>query len=202
MPSNIAGYLIPTPTPAPLEDEAFEDFLQEVVVGITGITNTLVRPRWQSEPPNLPVHTVNWIAIGINSLGSDPGYGQPAIVHVDTGEGFDALQRMELVNALTSFYGPNGSSLLEIFKDGIFIPQNRAVLSTQGVALVEVGTPVFVPELIKQRWYRRFDLPVVFRREIRRNYSVLNLLRARGTISGAAEDRVVENDFDTDAVED
>jgi hypothetical protein len=55
--SRTAGYLGPRDTPQQLVDGAWDDFLHDVIAGTTGLDPTLVRPRWQSEPPNIPTDT-------------------------------------------------------------------------------------------------------------------------------------------------
>lgn len=60
------GFVQPNVTmPAPLAGTSLANFLQQMVSGITGIDQTLVRPRWQTEPPNRPAQATNWAAIGV-----------------------------------------------------------------------------------------------------------------------------------------
>jgi hypothetical protein len=197
--SRLAGYLGPDPSPEPLDDDALDVLLQNVVAGVTGLPGNLIFPRWQPEPPIHPPFGTDWVAIGITS---SPADWQPSIIHVSSNsthpDGFDAFQRMELDTLLCSFYGPNAGNHAALLRDGLFIDQNAAELRKHSMAVVEVRDMATVPELFRTRWLIRIDLEVVFRREIRRNYPVLNLLRAQGEILGG--DRPIEDDWDTNNV--
>jgi hypothetical protein len=181
--SRTAGYLGPDSSPAPLEDDAFDAVLQNIVVGITGLGSNLVFPRWQPEPSIHPPFGTDWAAIGVISTQSD---WQPSVIHVDSNsthpDGFDVFQRMEVDTLLCSFYGPNAGKNAAFLRDGLFIDQNVAELRKNSIGLVEIRDLATVPELFRNRWLNRIDMEVVLRREIRRNYPVLNLLQAHGQI--------------------
>ena len=51
--SSTGGFLLASSVNGDLNDNALIDFLQTVVVGITGFPGAMVRPR-QAEPPNIP----------------------------------------------------------------------------------------------------------------------------------------------------
>jgi hypothetical protein len=201
--SRTAGYLGPkgSPDPVPLESDPWEDFCQQLVAGVTGLPGNRVFPRWQIEEPNHPAIGIDWAAVGSTAVEAD---WQPAVIHVDVDtnnpDGVDYLQRMETNTLLVSFYGPNASAFAGMIRDGLFVEQNSAELRRSAVGLVEVQGFVRTPELFRQRWIQRVDVPIVLRREIRRNYPVLNLLRAQGTITanrpyGSTD--VLHDDFDT-----
>lgn len=194
--STTAGYLGPKVTPAPLEGDAWIDFLHDVVAGVTGLANELVRPRWQTEPPTHPEIGVDWAAIGITGARAD---WQPAIVHVDTGDGHDYFQRMEESTLLCTFYGPNSQTYASLLRDGLFIDQNAAALRSADVAVVEVQDFVRAPELFRQQYLDRTDVPVILRRAIIRQYPVLNLLSASGRVVGQGPGtHTVESDWTTE----
>lgn len=196
--SGTAGYIGPLVTPAPLEDLAWEDFLHDVIAGITDLPNNLVRPRFQQKPPATPNKTVNWCAFGVIEVIPD---WMPSITHVDTGDGYDKFERSEQSIILCSFYGPDCGKFAGLLRDGFFIDQNLAALRSAQVGLVEVRDPVLAPELFRQEYRDRTDLPVVLKRNILRHYPVLTLLRARGTIT--ANDpgsRTIESGWDTDNI--
>lgn len=181
--SSTGGYIAPDPATAPLEDAAFDNFLQQVVVGITGLPGPMVRPRWQPEPPNLPDFGTNWCAIGETDVRPDT---YAVVLHdgaANAGNGTDWLQRQEELDILASFYGPNCRSFCGLLRDGLQIPQNREALTGAGMNLVTTGAPRRVPVLIKDRWTDRIDLPFTVRRAVLRSYPVLNLLSAIGTVT-------------------
>src|ERR1700694_2060232 len=127
--SSTGGYLIPSAAPAPLEGQALLDFLQGVIVGITGLAGTMVRPVWQSGPPNIPDAGTAWCAFRITTR---PSSTFPHVKHDPAGQGADALQRHEALHVLCSFYdlgsGGQADGLAALLRDGLSIPQNREIL--------------------------------------------------------------------------
>lgn len=182
--SASGGYLRPI-TPAPAEDAALDDILQAACKGITGIDGALVRPRWQAEPPNLPPQDTDWAAIGVTKKPFDT-YVAEIQDGPEGGDGETILIRHESMEALVSFYGPNCQANASVFRDGLFIAQNREQLQAAGIELVEVGDLTRVPELIKNLWFDRCDVPFEVRRAVTRTYAVLNLLSAEGVVTSGA----------------
>ncbi|OVE94454.1 phage neck terminator protein [Allorhizobium ampelinum] len=174
--SATGGYLAPTST-QPADDDGLEDIIQAIVVGITGLDGTLVRPRWQPNPPKQPAQNANWCAIGVTRQQPD-SYG--AIVHSGSGDGSDTLQRHEYLDVLASFYGPQGQAYAGLFRDGLFIAQNREAMRANGLALYEANEIIAAPTLVNTVWNRRYDLSFRLRRQIDRTYDVLNILSADG----------------------
>lgn len=172
--SSTGGPLLPSS--GPLEGQALNRFIQQWIVGISGLDGTMVRPRWQTEPSNIPDAGEAWASIGISVVSSDDF---PFVDGVD-------LQRHEDLNLLCSFYdlGTNGlaSYYAALVRDGTAIPQNREVLTNAGMGLASVGALQAVPSLLKLRWLYRVDLPLVVRRAIQRNYDVLWVLSADGRL--------------------
>lgn len=177
--SATGGYLTPEASPAPLEGDAFEDFLQEVIVGISGLPSDMVRPRWTPEPANMPASGTNWAAFGISSWNADTYAIEQ---HSGLSDGSEILIRQETDEVLVSFFGPDAASYMALFRDGLQVSQNRYALSAAGVVLQKTGDPVNAPMLMKEKWMRRIDLPVTLRREIRRSYQVLSLLSASSVL--------------------
>jgi hypothetical protein len=195
--SRQAGYLGPQSPPDPLEDEAWTNFLQELVAGVTNIDPTLVRPRWQVRGVNIPdgaTETTNWAAIGITGVEAD---WMPAIQHVDSGDGYDDFQRNERVTLLCSFYGPAAGANASLLRDGLCIDQNLAALRAAAVAVIEVQDFVRSPELFRSLWRDRTDVNVILLRTVRRRYPVLTLLSAHGSVTGEPPGggRAVESDW-------
>lgn len=189
--SSTGGPLLPVEPPVPLEDDDLEEFLQGIIAAIAGIDGQWVRPRWQPEPPNIPPDGQDWAAIGITS--SEPD-AMPAVIHHSEGEGHDELQRHEELQVLASFYGPHANAYGSRLRDGFYIAQNREALFLAGMGLVNVGAALTVPVLLKQKWLVRVDVPVVIRRAVQRNYAVLNLRTANGTLIT----KYVSNPFQTE----
>lgn len=167
--SSTGGYL--SSTSVVLDDDGLDDFFQAVAVGVTGMAGAFVRPRYQKEPPVLPNVGTTWCSIGVTDREKDT-YG--AVIHdPDVG---DILQRHETLKVLASFYGPSAGGMAEVLSDGLQIAQNREVLQLAQMGLRETGQPVRVPELIKEQWLNRVDIPIFVRRAVTRTYPILNLL--------------------------
>lgn len=177
--SATGGYLSPETTPAPLEDADLGRFLQQVVVGITGLSGTFVRPRWQPGPPAQPKVDTDWCAIGVMSSTPDAG---PYIRHDPAGDGSDEVQRHTILEILASFYGPAGMSLAERLRDGLSIPQNGEVMRSVNMALVDVGGVITASDLVNAQFIPRYDTHFRVRRRITRVYPVLNILSLDGEI--------------------
>lgn len=181
--SSIGGFLQPFPVPAPLQGQALNRFIQQWIVNLSGLPGASVRPRWQVEPADIPNAGDAWAAIGVTGTLSDT---YPAVVHISSAKGRDQLRRNETLSVLCSFYdlGTNGlaDTYASLTRDNGLIGQNREYLGAQGFKLIEMGTETTVPSLLKQRWLYRVDLPLALRRQVTRDYAVLNLLEATGEV--------------------
>jgi len=191
--SASGGALAPENTPAPLEGEQLENFLQEWVVAVSGLGPTFVRPRWTPEPANIPDAGEAWCALGI---GLRSGDAFPYVGHVSTppndlgqaGPQYDELQNHELLQLLLSFYDLGAGALADTYaarmRDGCAIAQNREVLTRNGFGLAAVGQDLApIPVVFKQRWMYRVDLVILVRRIIVRRYPVLNIESMQGTLT-------------------
>lgn len=176
--SATGGYLAPA-APPPADDDALEDLLHDVFAGITGLDAALVRPRFQLEPADLPAVGENWCAFGITEQGPE---ANATVVHNATGDGADTLQRETDLEVLVSFYGPQAQGYAGILADGFQIAQNRDALKAAGMNFTATGRIVRAPELVKERWLDRYDVPVSLVRQVNRIYPVLNLLLGQGVI--------------------
>lgn len=175
--SATGGYLLPsttTPLPGGL---TLDEFVQTVLVGISGLTDTLVRPRWQTDPPKMPDVTVDWLAFGLTVFAPNDN----AYVDMDT-SGNQISQRHQNIRIQCSFYGPNAVDYATIVTDGFQIQQNLEALTLAGMGYVSTGEMITFPELINKRWFNRIEMDVDLRREISRVYPVLSILEASGTI--------------------
>lgn len=175
--SSVAGYLQPV-GPPPSEDTDLDSIFQQLIVGLTGLPGSMVRPRWQPVVPKQPEPTANWAAIGVTDIEHDANsYEQ----HDPSGDGSDTFIRHEILVVLCSFYGPNALNYAAQTRDGMYVAQNNATLDQYEMGLVEVGSMVAAPELVNQQWIRRFDLKMRIRRRIKRTYPILNILTAQVT---------------------
>lgn len=171
MTSAIAGYLTPT-APFPDYDTAFDDFFHDVIVGVTGIPNELVRPRWQMNPPTIPNFDTDWVGFGAGDAEAD------AFAY----EAVGTVIRHEIVPIICSFYGPNASGLAALLRDGLALSQNRFALDMNSVGIVEAIGPRSFGELVKEQMIRRSDLRLIVKRQIRREYRILSVLSAHGDV--------------------
>ncbi|ALD93470.1 hypothetical protein CR3_4288 [Cupriavidus gilardii CR3] len=174
--SSTGGYLSPAVASPPLEDDALDDLLHDLVAGVTGLPGSLVRPRWQPTVPKQPEPSVNWCAIGVTVQTND---ASPAIKHDPTGDGSDVYQRHQDIELLCTFYGPAAKGYAQMLVDGLAIPQNSEQLGLNDMKFVSAGTIRAAPDLVNQQWVRRYDVTVALRRKITRTYPVLNLLSAQ-----------------------
>ncbi len=191
--STTGGPVAASPTPAPLEGQALMRFLQQWLVGITGLDGTLVRPQFQIDVPNIPDAGVAWMSFRLRDQRSDTypmvvhDGGDPALEAQGQPQGADSLHRHETIEILCSFYdtGDTGRAdeYMKILRDGLAISQNKEPLWNAGMGFVACGDAVTVPSLVKTKWLYRVDLPVVIRREVVRTYPVRNLLDAVGNVT-------------------
>lgn len=171
--STSAGYLAPSPTPAPDNDRALEDVLQALLAALTGIPGSLVRPRWQPVPPVQPDFETDWLALGVTNTEADVFASVTREPGLDDA---DVMQRTELVYVLVSAYGPHAAANLGIIRDGLSISQNREALRLLATNLLECGNFTPVPALVADKWVRRVDMSLTLRRIITRRYPVLHVL--------------------------
>lgn len=166
----------PNSTPAPLYDDALDDLLHDNIVNITGITADLVRPRYQPEPATHPDATTNWVAFGIATYDSDVFAYQGHDPAGNGGLGTNSVERDEMIVVNLSFYGPNNLGYMAQYREGIQVESNRWDINAQNMNLVEVGQVVNLPALLKDRWVKRLDTKVTFRRRVSRVYNVPSLI--------------------------
>lgn len=176
--SSVAGFLVPSSTP-PADDLSLDALFQTMVVGLTGLAGSLVRPRWQPTVPKQPEATVNWCAVGVTNVNGDDN---PATVHNPfdaSGTGSDTLYRHELIEVFFSFYGPKGQQYAEMARDGLWLPQNNGMLAQYLMTFTTEADPVrSVPDLVNEQWRRRYDFTARFRRQVVRTYAIRSLLSA------------------------
>jgi hypothetical protein len=178
--SSEAGYLQPTPPLPPGQvptGQPLEDYLQQFIAGVAHMDGTLVRPRWQPEPANLPDWGTDWCSVGLVRVQPIGVYAWVEHHPLDhQGDGASEMQRHEEFEVLCSFYGPHASSYADNLQSGLSVWQNWSALKLVGLAYIECKDPVIAPELLRERWWNRYDITVTMRRIVRRTYPVLNIL--------------------------
>lgn len=178
--SATGGVLLPLQVQPP-QDLDLSIILQNLVRDVTGLRGDLVRPRWQAQPPSQPKDSETWAAIGEISQTPD-SYGFSRM----SADGQSMLMRTHwTIDAMLSVYGPSASLICARMAQGMLIEQNREALGLHGVRYVGCGTAMSIPEMINNRWIRRTDLPLQFRRIVDMDYAVLNLLSAPGEVRTA-----------------
>lgn len=171
MPSTQPGYLIPVEDPA--ADDALVDLLQPFLVGVTGLDGTLIRPRWQPNPANQPDFSTNWAAVGVVYEEPDDYAEQLSPDLEVTGE--VGLRRQSLLHVQLSFYGPDCSKMGRRVHAGLQIDQNRTLLRSEGLALVNLGAPTHIPALVKNTWVPRIDVLMIVRQCLYHSFQVYSL---------------------------
>lgn len=175
--SATGGYLLQG-DPKPIEGQALRRFLHGLLVGVSGLPTTLVRPSWQPNPPPIPDIDTDWLAFGISAV--RPEAGDPYYRQLDTGEGLTI--RHEAIDVACTFYGPNAVGNAGALRDGMYIGQNRENLYLAGMGLVGFSDTIHAPELINDRFFDRADITMTLRREVRRTYPILHFVAAYGAI--------------------
>ncbi|MEG2566694.1 MAG: hypothetical protein RSA84_10855 [Acinetobacter sp.] len=162
--STVDGYIPPVGVVE--YDQELEDIFQGLIVGVTSLQGDLVRPRWQQDPPPMPAIGENWCAFGVKSIRADdsPYFYQNA-------EDMDSV-RHEGIELMLSFYGNQGQSIANIFKDGLTIPQNIAQLRQQKIKYIGCSEIVTAPDFLNQQYVHRYDLVASFRRKTMRTYAI------------------------------
>ena len=177
--SATGGVLTPSSS-APLSDAALTDFFQAIIVGLTSIPAANVRPRWQAEPADIPLDGIDWVALGITKRVPD-SYAYE--VHKSGSPSYNEIRRHEILHLLISFYGPDADGNASLFGDGLQVAQNREVFTLNNMGFVDCGEAVVFPELVKGKWYNRVDVPMRVRRQVVRDYAVLDLVSASATLN-------------------
>lgn len=167
--SATGGYLTPT-TPPPDDDIDLDVIFQGAVAGITGLAGDMVRPRWQPTEPKIPVNGTNWCGVGVMVTNPDDF---PYLEHFASGK--DTLKRHEEIEVMASFYGTNSARYAKILRDGLFIAQNIEQLKKKNINFVDAGDVRQFHELINNKWQKRNDITLKFRRQIVRDYDILNI---------------------------
>lgn len=190
--SATGGYLLPTATQPIPGGLTLAQFLQTVLVGISGLDGKLVRPSWQIAPPKNPDLSVNWLAFGDLLHSPDAN----AYVGVDADDA-TIMQRHEGIEIPCSFYGPEAMEYAALVRDGFQLSQNTEALRAAKMGFVEVNQARRMPDLVNERWINKVVMSVFLRREIIRVYPILPILSANGTVHTVIGDEPYLFDWET-----
>ena len=150
-------------------------FIQTLLVGLSALPATLVRPSWQLEEPKDPDVTVDWIAFAISNITPDAN----AYQGIDE-ENVVTLQRQETLEIALSVYGPAAQDNITLIRDGFQIPQNSAALLKANMGFAHDAPARHVPDYFGGRWIDRYTTEIFLRRYVQREYPILTFLSATG----------------------
>ncbi len=187
--SSTGGYL--QQISGPVEGLDLRRFLGTMLAGVSGLSPDLVRPAWQIHPAPIPDININWMAFAILSrrAENDPyqvanNSGLTMIVH-------------EEIDVLLTFYGPDCLQKAAEIRDGLGLSQNTEALRIAGMAVAQLSDIIHAPELVNRRFFDRADTTLTLRREIRREYAVLDFVSSVGVIYANRAETTLERTLDT-----
>ena len=187
------SYLTPSSSAALPGGLTLTQFIQTVLVGLSGIDGTLVRPQWQAEPPKMPDINTDWLSFGVRETGPD------ANGYLWTNDAEETVyKRHAQLEVICSFYGPAASENAAIVRDGFQIPDNLVALRSANMGFTGTSPEQRVPEPINGRFFNRVDVAIALRREIQRIYPIVTLLSASGTVHTVTGDEEYLLGWDTD----
>lgn len=187
--SATGGYL--TQVAGPLEGLDLRRFIGAVLVGVSGFAPEMVRPAWQQNPPPVPGIDVNWMAFGITARRAD---NDPYQVEKDDGQRTLMLRHEEL-DIMLAFYGPDCLQKAAEVREGFELTQNTESLLLAGMAFIDLSDIVHAPELVNDRYFDRADTTLTIRREVRREYRILNFVSAYGAIHANRDITTLSRDW-------
>jgi hypothetical protein len=148
------------------EDDAVSAIFQEAVAGITGLHPDLVRPLWQPQAPTQPEASIDWCGIGITAY-TPVDYPQFHQQGLTSG----MQSRLERVDVITMFFGPDSTGNASRWRDGLYLSENYDMLAAQGIKLRSADEIRHVPELINSQYIGRSDVSSSFMRMVNRTFS-------------------------------
>lgn len=187
--SATGGYL--QQVAGPLEGLDLRRFIGTVLVGVSGFEPEMVRPAWQQNPPPVPNIDTNWMAFGITARRAD---NDPYQVEKDDGQRTLMLRHEEL-DIMLAFYGPDCLQKAAEVREGFELTQNTESLLLAGMAYIDLSDIIHAPELVNDRYFDRADTTLTIRREVRREYRILNFVSANGAIHANRDITTLSRDW-------
>lgn len=185
--SATGGYLLPLTSQGPPGGLTLRQFLQTMVVGVSGYPTSLVRPDWQREEPLSPTVDTDWIAFGIIENQTEPGFAYTdAVLNPDNSISY-SLNRQRTLQIRIAFYGPNSGDNIGSFIDGFQIQQNLEALRSANMGFKECSSAMRAPELVNELWNDRWDVTLVLVMQDLRTYNVLSFASASVTVNTVFE---------------
>lgn len=185
--SATGGYIVGVEASLP-GNLTLVQFIQQFLVGVTGMVDTTVRPKWQKNPGKEPATTEdNWCAFGITETPTQLDS------YVDVGADSSTLQAQEELLIDLSFYGPEAYKNAKKLRDGIKISQNRDVLRTGKIGFKDIGSIRNFPELKGGVWFQRSDVNLILVRQADSIFAVLPVVSAGGVVEGLKSNDETEN---------
>lgn len=152
-------------TTAPNEPEYGDELdwqIQDIVAGLTGLDGSMVRPRWQQNPPATPDFDADWAAVAVSYVDADEN------PYIDT----NGLVAHETIEALLSLYGPNGRRNAMRVIHGMKLPDNIATFESMGLYYSRSEYVRSFPELYNNQWMKRYDVTMTMRRKTVLDYAI------------------------------
>jgi len=187
--SATGGYL--QQVAGPLEGLDLRRFIGTVLVGVSGFAPEMVRPAWQQNPPPVPNIDTNWMAFGITARRAD---NDPYQVEKEDGQRTLMLRHEEL-DIMLAFYGPDCLQKAAEVREGFELTQNTESLLLAGMAYIDLSDIIHAPELVNDRYFDRADTTLTIRREVRREYRILNFVSANGAIHANRDITTLSRDW-------
>jgi hypothetical protein len=175
--SATGGVLLPAQA-APDDGDFLDSIFQGLIAAITGLEGTLVRVRWQPDPPQEPPVDTNWCSFAVSVEDGDC----PAIQWDHETQTYTYTIHDE-ITVLVMFFGPASRQYALQLRDGLRVPQNTEGLLTSAMRFRASDRIRMLSEKVNQQMRRRHDISLRFRQEVVREYPVLGFLSAAVTVN-------------------
>jgi hypothetical protein len=160
--------------------------LHDFLVGVSGLSNTLVRPAFQKDQPIAPSVNTTWLAFDQNTVISS-GYLD---LQQNTNNATAYMTCLTSVRLVC--YGPTSMDLAFNLKMNLMINQNWEQLNSSGFYLVGSGDIVRAAELVGDQWLDRHDLTFDLRFRLPKNYDIKTLLGADINLNNEFYNELIE----------